>query len=150
VAAGKPSGVKIDLDNSTQELGRSPPIGRVADAAEPARCIRFLASDDASYVVGAVFSADGGSTAHSGSIAEANERRTLPGARSAALRRSGSHSSGARACHGPRGASFYSGCSNAPTPACRSMSGRGAALGGEREVAPLRRFEVEHGGTGHL
>jgi hypothetical protein len=30
------------------------------------------------------------------------------------------------------------------------MSGRGAALGGEREVAPLRRFEVEHGGTGHL
>jgi len=30
------------------------------------------------------------------------------------------------------------------------MSGRGAALGGEREVAPLRRLEVEHGGTGHL
>jgi len=30
------------------------------------------------------------------------------------------------------------------------MSGRGAALGGEREVAPLRRFEIEHGGTGHL
>jgi hypothetical protein len=30
------------------------------------------------------------------------------------------------------------------------MSGRGAALGGEREVAPLRRLEVEHGGSGHL
>jgi hypothetical protein len=30
------------------------------------------------------------------------------------------------------------------------MSGRGAALGGEREVAPLRRFEVEYDGTGHL
>ena len=30
------------------------------------------------------------------------------------------------------------------------MSGRGAALGGEREVVPLRRFEVEHDGTGHL
>ena len=30
------------------------------------------------------------------------------------------------------------------------MLERGAALGGEREFAPLRRFEVEHGGTGHL
>jgi hypothetical protein len=30
------------------------------------------------------------------------------------------------------------------------MSGRGAALGGEREVAPLRRFEIEHSGAGHL
>jgi NAD(P)-dependent dehydrogenase (short-subunit alcohol dehydrogenase family) len=39
------------------------PIGRVSNAAEQARCIRFLASDDASYVVGAVLSADGGSTA---------------------------------------------------------------------------------------
>ena len=43
-----------------------------------------------------------------------------------------------------------SSCSNAPTPACRSMSGRGAALGSEREVAPLRRLEVEHDDTGHL
>ena len=67
VAAGKAGGLKIDLDNSTQELGRNPPIGRVADAAEQARCIRVLASDDASYVVGAVFSVDGGSTARSGS-----------------------------------------------------------------------------------
>ena len=45
------------------ELGRALPIGRVSDASEQARCIRFLASDDASYVVGAVLSADGGSTA---------------------------------------------------------------------------------------
>jgi len=36
----------------------------LSDAAEQARCIRFLASDDASYMVGAVLSADGGSTAH--------------------------------------------------------------------------------------
>jgi len=47
-----------------EELGRALPIGRVSEAAEQARCIRFLASDDASFVVGAVLSADGGSTAH--------------------------------------------------------------------------------------
>lgn len=37
--------------------------GHVAEPAEQARCIRFLASDEASYVTGAVFSVDGGSTA---------------------------------------------------------------------------------------
>jgi meso-butanediol dehydrogenase/(S,S)-butanediol dehydrogenase/diacetyl reductase len=47
-----------------EELGRSLPIGRVSEANEQARCIRFLASEDASFVVGAVLSADGGSTAH--------------------------------------------------------------------------------------
>jgi meso-butanediol dehydrogenase/(S,S)-butanediol dehydrogenase/diacetyl reductase len=53
----------FDPVKGLEELGRGVPIGRVSDAAEQARCIRFLASDDASYVVGAVLSADGGSTA---------------------------------------------------------------------------------------
>jgi NAD(P)-dependent dehydrogenase (short-subunit alcohol dehydrogenase family) len=52
-----------DAAKGLEELGRSLPIGRVSNAREQARCIRFLASDDASYVVGAVFSVDGGSTA---------------------------------------------------------------------------------------
>ena len=47
-----------------EELGKMLPIGRVSEAAEQARCIRFLASDDASFVVGAALSVDGGSTAH--------------------------------------------------------------------------------------
>jgi len=46
------------------ELGSGVPIGRVSEAAEQARCIRFLASDDASYMVGAMLSVDGGGTAH--------------------------------------------------------------------------------------
>ena len=53
----------FDPAEGLAELGRGLPIGRVSDAAEQARCIRFLASDDASYMVGAVLSADGGSTA---------------------------------------------------------------------------------------
>jgi meso-butanediol dehydrogenase / (S,S)-butanediol dehydrogenase / diacetyl reductase len=47
-----------------EELGRTIPIGRVSNPVEQARCIRFLASDDASYITGAVLSVDGGSTAH--------------------------------------------------------------------------------------
>jgi NAD(P)-dependent dehydrogenase (short-subunit alcohol dehydrogenase family) len=54
----------FDPAKGLEELGRGLPIGRVSDAAEQARCIRFLASDDASYMVGAVLSVDGGSTAH--------------------------------------------------------------------------------------
>jgi NAD(P)-dependent dehydrogenase (short-subunit alcohol dehydrogenase family) len=54
----------FDPVKGMEELGRALPIGRVSEAAEQARCIRFLASDDASFVVGAALSADGGSTAH--------------------------------------------------------------------------------------
>jgi len=46
-----------------EELGRALPIGRVSEASEQARCIRFLASDDASFIVGSALSVDGGSTA---------------------------------------------------------------------------------------
>jgi NAD(P)-dependent dehydrogenase (short-subunit alcohol dehydrogenase family) len=54
----------FDPVGGMEELGRTLPIGRVSEPEEQARCILFLASDEASYVVGAVLSADGGSTAH--------------------------------------------------------------------------------------
>jgi meso-butanediol dehydrogenase/(S,S)-butanediol dehydrogenase/diacetyl reductase len=44
-------------------LGKTVPLGRVSDPEEQARCIRFLASDDAGYMTGAVLSVDGGNTA---------------------------------------------------------------------------------------
>lgn len=51
-------------DDGFEELGKTIPIGRVSNPVEQARCIRFLASDDASYVTGAALPVDGGSTAH--------------------------------------------------------------------------------------
>ena len=36
------------------------PLGRVADPAEIARAVAFLASDDASFIAGAELFADGG------------------------------------------------------------------------------------------
>jgi NAD(P)-dependent dehydrogenase (short-subunit alcohol dehydrogenase family) len=39
------------------------PLGRMAEPVEIARCARFLASDDASFVTGATLTADGGSSA---------------------------------------------------------------------------------------
>ncbi len=42
------------------------PLGRAADPAELASVIAFLASDDASYVTGAIIAADGGASAHTG------------------------------------------------------------------------------------
>ena len=36
------------------------PIGRVGEAQEIARTVLFLASEDASYMVGALLSVDGG------------------------------------------------------------------------------------------
>lgn len=42
------------------QIEAATPIGRVASAAEVARTVLFLASDDASYMVGALLSVDGG------------------------------------------------------------------------------------------
>lgn len=42
------------------------PIGRLAAPAEVARCVRFLASEDASYVTGANLPVDGGNDATAG------------------------------------------------------------------------------------
>jgi meso-butanediol dehydrogenase/(S,S)-butanediol dehydrogenase/diacetyl reductase len=50
-------------DSGMDDMGKLLPIGRVSEPEEQARCIRFLASDDASFVVGAVLSVDGGTTA---------------------------------------------------------------------------------------
>ena len=42
------------------------PLGRPGTSAEMAKVIAFLASDDASYMTGAIVTADGGLTAHTG------------------------------------------------------------------------------------
>lgn len=51
------------LEQGFTEMGNAIPIGRISDPEEQARCIRFLASSDASFVTGAVLSVDGGATA---------------------------------------------------------------------------------------
>ena len=36
------------------------PVGRLGEPDEVARCVRFLAADDASFITGSVLSANGG------------------------------------------------------------------------------------------
>lgn len=52
----------IDSDHWFERI----PLGRAAQPEEMAAVIAFLASDDASYVTGAILPADGGATAHTG------------------------------------------------------------------------------------
>jgi NAD(P)-dependent dehydrogenase (short-subunit alcohol dehydrogenase family) len=52
-----------DLQAARGDIGKSHPIGRMADASEIARIMVFLASPAASFMTGAVVMADGGFTA---------------------------------------------------------------------------------------
>jgi NAD(P)-dependent dehydrogenase (short-subunit alcohol dehydrogenase family) len=49
-----------------RELAAGIPMRRVASPVEIARCVRFLASDDASYVTGTTLAVDGGNDATAG------------------------------------------------------------------------------------
>lgn len=59
-AAAEESG---DVDKFLQTLADGHPIGRIASADDIARCIRFMASDDAGFITGAILMADGGYSA---------------------------------------------------------------------------------------
>jgi len=48
-------------DKVLEEIIDAVPLGRLAKPDEIARCVRFLASEDAGYITGATLSANGGS-----------------------------------------------------------------------------------------
>jgi NAD(P)-dependent dehydrogenase (short-subunit alcohol dehydrogenase family) len=55
-----------DLKEHLRALAAGIPMRRLAAPAEVARCVRFLASDEASYVTGTALSVDGGNDATAG------------------------------------------------------------------------------------
>jgi NAD(P)-dependent dehydrogenase (short-subunit alcohol dehydrogenase family) len=50
----------LSEDHPMNDIAAAIPIGRIGQPAEVARCVRFLASDEASYVTGANLVIDGG------------------------------------------------------------------------------------------
>lgn len=54
-----PEYAELSEEQQRRELSRVP-LGRLGGAQEIARCVRFLLSDDASYITGAVLPVDGG------------------------------------------------------------------------------------------
>jgi 3-oxoacyl-[acyl-carrier protein] reductase len=74
VVAVNPAFVRTQLDTVDQQTGvysaadieRRTPLGRYAKAEDVARVVRFLASDDASYVTGAALDVDGGWLSYGG------------------------------------------------------------------------------------
>jgi NAD(P)-dependent dehydrogenase (short-subunit alcohol dehydrogenase family) len=53
---------QVSLEEGVRLATRHYPLRRAADPAEIASCIEFLASEDASFVTGAVLTADGGAS----------------------------------------------------------------------------------------
>jgi NAD(P)-dependent dehydrogenase (short-subunit alcohol dehydrogenase family) len=59
----KTEGVEAEWGETNEELGRSLPLGRTADADEIANAVLFLASPRSTFITGATLHADGGGTA---------------------------------------------------------------------------------------